>query len=132
MLAIQASFLVFLFFASTAFAGRVSFFARYLGGQMGPQHTSTATEYTDDKSASILTNMNTWSSGEYVANENRLGIVVVKAHDNRIYASKSEASDAIRGMQYVKPYILRPDHRHLSIVNANYQPPTDIEKAGLE
>ncbi|KAI0544054.1 hypothetical protein F4679DRAFT_566429 [Xylaria curta] len=118
MLALQASFLAFLVFASTAFAGRVSYYARYVGGQMGPQTTSKAIEYDDAKTASILTNMNTWSGGVYVASQSaHTNIVVVKAHDNRIYASKGAASDAIGEMQ--------------SIVLSNYQPPVGGGEAKL-
>ncbi|KAI0977641.1 hypothetical protein F4678DRAFT_477672 [Xylaria arbuscula] len=111
MLAFLASFLAFLVFASTAVAGRVSYFARYDGEGMGTQSTSKAINYDDHKTAAILDNMNSWSSGEYVATKSpRTEIVNVKAHDNRIYASKGAASDAIGAMQ--------------SIVVSNYQPPS--------
>jgi hypothetical protein len=113
MFAFKAYFLAFLVFATAAFAGRVTFTAKYPGGLGGSsQRTPMAEQYDDDKTQSILDNMNTWSNGAYSANKNeRTGIVIVTDSDSsHVYPSKNDAITAVRAM--------------IDLVSQHYQGPT--------
>ncbi|KAI0460071.1 hypothetical protein F5B21DRAFT_498679 [Xylaria acuta] len=121
MFAFKTCLLAFLVFVTTALAGRVSFTAKYPGGLGGqPQRTPIAEQYDDDKTQSILDNMNTWSDGLYSAKKNeRTGIVIVTDSDTaKVYPSKNDAITAVQAM--------------ISTVSEHYQGPSQGNVISVE